>query len=76
MHSLAAELMVGMFVFQVVGASESILMSGFLTGAGGASMPIVHVKTAAETHVLVAHCLTTFEYLGFGGGCGWTPAGM
>ncbi len=53
MHSLAAELMVGAFVFQVVGESESILMSSFLTVAGGASMPILHVKIAAETHVLV-----------------------
>jgi hypothetical protein len=45
--------MVGAFLIQAVEASESILMSGFLTGAGGASMPIIHVKTAAETHVLV-----------------------
>ncbi len=45
--------MVGAFVFQVVGASEFVLMSGFLTVAGCASMPIFHVKTAAETHVLV-----------------------
>ncbi len=57
MHSLAAELMVGVFVFEVVGASESILMSDFLTDAGGTSMPIVYVETAAETHVLVGPLL-------------------
>ncbi len=45
--------MVGAFIFQVVGASESVVMSSFLTVAGGASMPIFHVKTAAETYVLV-----------------------
>ncbi len=49
--------MVGVFVFQVVGASESILMSSFLTGAGGASMPIVRVETAAQTHILVGPLL-------------------
>jgi hypothetical protein len=59
-HSLAAELMVGAFVFQVVGASESVLMSSFLTVAGGASMPIFHIKTAAETHVLVG---TLFKHV-------------
>jgi hypothetical protein len=52
-----AELMIGMFVFQLVGASESILMSDFVTGAGGAIMPILHVKTTAETHVLVGPLL-------------------
>jgi hypothetical protein len=45
--------MVGASVFQVVGTSESILMSGFFMGAGGTSMPIVHVETAAETLFLV-----------------------
>ena len=57
MHTLVAELMIGAFVFQVVGAGESILMSDFLLGAGGAIMPILHVETAGETHVLVGPLL-------------------
>ena len=56
-HTLAAELMIGAFVFQVVGAGESILISNFLLGPGGASILILHIETAGETHVLVGPLL-------------------
>ena len=54
MHSLAAELMIGVFVFLIIKAGESVLMSNLLVGAGGTIMPILHVKTAGETHFLVS----------------------
>ena len=57
MHSFGAEPMICAFVFQIVGAGESVLMSDFLAGAGGAIMPILHIKTAAETHILVGPLL-------------------
>ena len=57
MHSLDAEPMICAFVFQIVGVGESVLMSDFLVGAGGAIMSILHIKTAAETHVLVGPLL-------------------
>ena len=52
MHNLGAEPMICAFVFQIVGAGDSVLMSNFLAGVSGAIMPILHIETAAETHIL------------------------
>jgi hypothetical protein len=57
MHCLAAELMIRMLMFQIVGAGKSDLMAGFLAGACRTIVPIFHIEATAEAHVLVSPLL-------------------
>jgi hypothetical protein len=45
--------MVCTFIFHVIGACESILMSRFFVGARGARVPIIHVESASEAYILI-----------------------
>ena len=53
MHGLPAKGVVGTFIFHVVGAREPILMSLFLASARGTRVPIFHIKSAREAHILI-----------------------
>jgi hypothetical protein len=57
MHCLLAELVVGPLVLHVVCAGESIHVSHFLVGAHCTSVPILYVKPAGETNILVCPLL-------------------
>jgi hypothetical protein len=45
--------MVCMLVLHVIGACKSILMPQLLVGARGTHVPILHVKSAREAHILI-----------------------
>jgi hypothetical protein len=45
--------MICTLVFHVIGPSETILMSWLFAVACGAHVPIFHIKSAREAHVLI-----------------------
>jgi hypothetical protein len=75
MHCLLAELVVGLLVLHVVRAGESIHASHLLAGARPTRVPILYVKPAGETNILVC---PLFDHIGItrilmlcGGHAGW-----
>ncbi len=53
MHSFPAEWMICTRVFHVIGMGETILMSLLFAVVRGACVPIFHIKSAREAHVLI-----------------------
>jgi hypothetical protein len=52
-HRLPAKLMICAFVLKVVGAGEACLVSHPFAGACQTVVPILDIKSAGETHILV-----------------------
>jgi hypothetical protein len=48
--------MICALVFHVVGMSETIIMYWLFAVAHGARVPIFHIKSACEAHVLISKC--------------------
>jgi hypothetical protein len=52
-HGFPAEVMICVRIFHVVEMSETILMSWLFAVACGARVPIFHIKSAREAHILI-----------------------